>query len=203
MITAQFNNLPKRRTLQTLWIVCQALIFPYFICSCAAASGSVPSALVFTLIWTSLQAVALGIIGWLLLTRQSWQTPQTFGGVLASCCWMASITLNDAIDIGYFNNQMNTALGGNVDAVRATIAFAVFLFLTYSTLVVLLWLWGDLLALKGGNGSHGGLGGVDSLQGGFSENDFAPGAQPIPGQEEIAPGQAVANNSTGFQAESL
>ena len=44
MVTAQFNNLPKRRTLQTLWIVCQALIFPYFICSCAASGGQVRGA---------------------------------------------------------------------------------------------------------------------------------------------------------------
>lgn len=117
---------------------------------------------------------------------------------------MASITFNDAVDIGYFNNQVNAATGGNVDAVRATIAFAVFLFLTYGTLVVLLWKWGDLLALKGGDGGGRGMGDVDSLQGGFNENDFAPGAQPIPGQEAIAPGQVeVGGDSAGFQAESL
>ena len=101
MITAQFNNLLKRRTLQTLWISKADL--PYS--SAASAYGPVPSALVFTLIWTSLQAAALGIIGWLLLTRQSWQTPQTLGAARELPSWMASIALNDAIDIGYFNNQ--------------------------------------------------------------------------------------------------
>ena len=116
---------------------------------------------------------------------------------------MCSITFNDAVDIGYFNNQVNAATGGNVDAVRATIAFAVFLFLSYGTIAVLLWYWGDLLALKGENGNVGGMGSVDSLQGGFNENDYAAGAQPIPGQEAINPGARAGLEEGRFQAESL
>ena len=202
MVQAQFNNLPKRRTLQTLWLVCQALIFPYCISSFASMGGQVPGELIFTLVWTALQAVALGVVGWLMLTRQSWQTPQIFGGVMASCCWMASISFNNAVDIGYFNSQVNAAVGGNVDAVRSTIAFAIFLFLTYSVVVALLWQWGDLLALNG-SGANG-MGSVDSLQNRFDTDDFGPNAGSIRDPD------ASANNDnsnhggvSSFQAESL
>ena len=165
-VETQFQNLPKRRSMQITWILIQIFIFPYFVSSLVAAENFSPN-FVFSLFWFTVQAVIVGVFGWLHLSRIAWQTPKIYGAITASCTFMSLQSLNTAIDVGAYNSP---EVSLNVYPVRATIAFAVFLFLFYSLMLLFFYCWGTLLRLDGGSGNNEGLSDYDQM-GLFREDD--------------------------------
>ena len=69
--------------------------------------------------------------------------------LLASVLFLTMFSFNDAVDAGSFNRNFYQLLGVNLPAVRATIAFAVFLFLGYLVALFMLYNWKEELEWNG------------------------------------------------------
>ena len=107
------------------------MLLPFFISGCATAGGEFPGGVVFSFIFVTFIAIAVSLFGYQIMLKPEFRSDERYGMLLASVFFMTMFSFNEAVDAGSFNRNFYQLLGVNLPAVRATIAFAVFLFLGY------------------------------------------------------------------------
>ena len=172
-----FNGIPKRTLVKYVWMSNTALIFPYFVSACACAGGEFPGGEVFTMLFITLIACVVSVMGYFLMLKPQHQTEMNYGAFLTSQFFMSAWMLNSGIDAGSFNNKFYVLMGVNVDAVRSVIAFSTFLFLGYLASFLMFFLWRDDLGYCGKAGSEG-EGGIYKENPSFQSNSQQPSVPP-------------------------
>ena len=135
-------------------------------CAC-----SINHSAAFALVWLSLLAVGLSVFGTIVMKRN--RTPMMIGAFVGIVVMMGNWTFVMAVQEGGSASDKDdnfiALCGGSAGADKAVIAFAVFLFLSYTAFGTMLGLWrNDILGMddgqsdyKGGAGGGGGAGYAD------------------------------------------
>ena len=149
-----FFGMKKTALVKYVWTWNTGMLLPFFISGCATAGGEFPGGVVFSFIFVTFIAIAVSLFGYQIMLKPEFRSDERYGMLLASVFFMTMFSFNEAVDAGSFNRNFYQLLGVNLPAVRATIAFAVFLFLGYLVALFMLYNWKEELEWNDGSSSR-------------------------------------------------